>query len=182
MTYRTCAEIEAELDHIAASPRQDGTLEMIVIRPATNKRRILDRCHLSLERGVEGDDWALGCWKKLPDGRPHPDVQVALTNQRMLQFLADTDEARALAGDNLYVEFDLGEDNLQAGDQLAIGGAILEITEVAHNGCRKFKERFGEDALTMVNSPRGKHLHLRGIYARVVQDGEVRKGDRIRKL
>ena len=51
-----------------------------------------------------------------------------------------------------------------------------------HNGCKKFREHFGIDALRFVNTPVGKELRLRGLSARVVQPGTVRRGDPIRRL
>ncbi|MCB0184138.1 MAG: 30S ribosomal protein S11, partial [Caldilineaceae bacterium] len=59
---------------------------------------------------------------------------------------------------------------------------IKDVTPVPHNGCAKFVERFGADAMKFVNSPVGKELCLRGINAKVVQPGTIRTGDRITKL
>jgi MOSC domain-containing protein YiiM len=43
-------------------------------------------------------------------------------------------------------------------------------------------ERYGREACAFVNSREGKRLRLRGIYARVVQDGTISVGDRAVKL
>jgi hypothetical protein len=59
---------------------------------------------------------------------------------------------------------------------------VLEITDKPHNGCAKFRARFGADALQFVNSPAGKQLHLRGINALVVGPGAIRVGAVVRKL
>jgi MOSC domain-containing protein YiiM len=56
------------------------------------------------------------------------------------------------------------------------------VTHEPHAGCAKFTDRFGSDAIRFVNKPPGRHLRLRGMYARVVQRGTVRPGDTIRKL
>ena len=80
------------------------------------------------------------------------------------------------------MDFDLSEENAPAGTRLSIGSAILEVTPEPHNGCKKFVERFGMDAMLFVNSEVGKALHLRGINARVVQAGTIAVGDAIRKL
>jgi hypothetical protein len=113
-------ELAAGLDEILRSPGDRGVLEAVVIRPETNARESLQRCELSPERGVHGDNWAQGCWMTLPDGRPHPDVQVTLMNARTIALIAQ-DEARwALAGDNLYVDLDLSSANLPPGTRLAI--------------------------------------------------------------
>ncbi|PQO26223.1 MOSC domain-containing protein [Blastopirellula marina] len=180
--HLTLEQLHSGLPHIQQSPRDEGVLKAIVIRPKTDERSQLAYCELSLEGGVHGDNWALGCWKSLPDGSPHPDVQIAITNSRAIDLIAGDSGRWALAGDNLYVDFDLSEENLPAGQQLAIGEVVLEVTEIPHNGCRKFSDRFGGDALKFVNSSVGKELHLRGIYARVVKSGIVRVGDEIRKL
>lgn len=79
------------------------------------------------------------------------------------------------------MDFDLSEANLKSGDRLQIGEAVVEVTAVPHTGCGLFKARFGEEALAVINSDLGKSLQLRGIYARVVVDGVVRKGDYVSK-
>ena len=157
-------------------------LRAIVIRPATDERVTLSQCEVSPEKGVHGDNWAYGCWLSLPDGRPHPDVQVAIMNARAIALIAQVRERWQLAGDNLYVDFDLGDGNLTPGQRLTLGSAILEVTSQSHNGCKKFAQRFGRDAVTFVNSIEGKQLHLRGIYARVIRAGVIQVGDEIRKV
>ena len=175
-------ELAAGLAAILRSPRDRGMLKAVVIRPETDARESLERCELSPERGVRGDNWARGCWMTLPDGRPHPDVQVTLMNARTIALIAREEARWALAGDNLYVDLDLGADNLPPGTRLAVGSAHLEITAVPHNGCAKFAARFGVEATRFVNSREGKRLHLRGIYARIVQPGLITVGDLVSKL
>lgn len=180
--HLTRADLEAGVDGIRQSPADHGRVAAVVVRPSVNERLDLDECELSPERGVHGDQWANDCWLKLPDGTPHPDVQVAIMNARCIALLAVTRERWSLAGDNLFVDLDLSADNLPAGQRLAIGGTILEITSQAHNGCRKFLERYGQDAVSFVNSAVGRQLHLRGVYARVMQGGSVRVGNMITKV
>ncbi len=180
--HLTLEELQAGLPAIRQSPCDDGILAAIVIRPKTNQRTSLQQCHVSPELGAHGDHWAKGCWKSLPDGRPHPDVQIAIMNARAIALIAQSNDLWPLAGDNLFVDLDLSGENLSAGQRLAIGSAVLEVTGVPHNGCKKFARRFGEDAVKFVNSREGKQLHLRGIYAKVVQAGVVTSGDGIKKL
>jgi hypothetical protein len=82
----------------------------------------------------------------------------------------------------LYVDLDLSGENLPAGTRLAIGSAIVEVTDQPHTGCSKFAARFGRDALKFVNSPDGRALNLRGINTSIVEAGVVRVGDAIKKL
>lgn len=179
--HRTEAEILDGLAEVKESPADNGVLEAIVIRPGSEERRSLRQCRLSPEGGTEGDAWARGCWLKLPDGRPHPDVQICIMNSRMIHLLAGEKHRWELAGDNLFVDLDLSRENLRTGQLLRIGECVLEITDQSHNGCAKFSRRFGPSALRFVNSPTGKQLRLRGIYAKVIQAGDIRVGDLITK-
>jgi MOSC domain-containing protein YiiM len=102
-------------------------------------------------------------------------------NARILRLIAGQEEAICLAGDNLIVDLDLSEDNLPTGSRLAIGDVVLEISDVSHTGCAKFSSRYGQEARQFVNSPRGKQLHLRGRYAKIVAGGTIHVGDVVRK-
>ena len=59
---------------------------------------------------------------------------------------------------------------------------MIEITEQPHTGCAKFAARFGKEALRFVNVGVGKELRLRGLNAKVVVPGTIRRGDTITKL
>ncbi len=67
-------------------------------------------------------------------------------------------------------------------DALIMATAILEATDQPHTGCKKFSARFGVDALKLVSSPIGEELQLRGINLKVVQSGEIKPGDAVKKL
>ncbi|MBK1879600.1 MOSC domain-containing protein [Pelagicoccus mobilis] len=182
MSFITKEEFVERLDYVKAAPKEEGSLKLIVVRPVSNEREMPASCSLSVEEGVAGDHWAKGCWKSLPDGSPDPAVQIAMMNYRVLELIADSDERRALAGDALCVDFDLCDENLSTGDRLRIGETEVEVTDVPHNGCAKFAERFGKEALAYINSAEGKALHLRGIYVKVVSDGVVSVGDAVKRL
>ena len=180
--HLTLDELKRGLSDILQSPKDVGVLRAIVIRPETDERVSLEECEISPELGVHGDNWAQGCWLSLPDGRPHPDVQVAIMNARTVALIAQQTERWQLAGDNLYVDLDLRAKNLPKGQRLEVGSAVLEITAESHTACKKFAERFGTDAAKFVNSIEGKQLHLRGTYAKIVQAGIIHVGDEIKKL
>ena len=178
----TTAELEAGLDAIRQSPREAGALDLIVRRPTIGAREILQTAELSLTDGLVGDTWKIRPSSKTADGSPHPDMQINIMNSRVVALIAHDKERWALAGDQLYVDLDLSEENLPPGTRLAIGTAIIEVTPPPHTGCHKFVARFGVDATRFVNSAVGKELHLRGLNAKVTQPGTIRTGDRVKKL
>ena len=180
--HLTLAELQTQLPAILDSPKDEGVLRGIVIRPGPGERRDADSCEISLAGGVHGDHWAKGCWKSTAAGLPHPDVQICIMNARCIAVIAQERENWLPAGDNFFTDMDLTPDNMPPGQRLAVGSAIIEITDTAHNGCASFIARYGRDACLFVNTGEGKRLRLRGIYARVVQDGRVSIGDRVSKF
>ena len=117
----------------------------------------------------------------MPDGVPDTYSQINLMNSRAIALVAGERERWPLAGDQLYVDFDISQDNLPPGSRLAIGEAVIEVSAQPHTGCQKFSQRFGVDALRFVNSEAGRKLRLRGLNARVVVPGTIRPGDPVRK-
>ena len=178
--HLTLSDMEAQLDSIRQSPQDNGVLEMIVCRPAENERRMLFEAELSVSEGLIGDSW-LSRGHHL-GGQADPNCQINIMNSRVAALVAQDRERWQLAGDQLYVDFDLSDENLPPRSQIAIGTAILEVTAEPHTGCKKFASRFGTDATKFVNSPEGKRLHLRGINAKVIQPGLIRMGDVVTKI
>jgi MOSC domain-containing protein YiiM len=180
--HLTAAELEAGLADIRESPKDAGVLRMIVRRPRTEERETLHEAELDLVDGLVGDNWRTRGNPDTPDGAAHPDTQLNVMNARVIALVAQTPERWPLAGDQLFVDLDLSEDNLPPGSRLAIGSAVIEVTAEPHTGCRKFRARFGLDAMRFVNSAVGKQLHMRGINARVVKPGKIKMGDVVRKV
>lgn len=180
--HLTMEELEAGLDEVRRSPRDGGVLELIVRRPRTDEREVLAEGELDPSEGLVGDSWKHRASSRTPDGSPHPDMQLNVMNSRAIALLAQGRDRWQLAGDQLFIDLDLSDENLPPGTRLALGAAVIEVTAQPHNGCKKFVSRFGLDAMKFVNSPVGKQLHLRGINAKVVRPGRIRVGDPVRKL
>jgi hypothetical protein len=178
----TVSRLEEGLDQVRRSPTDAGRVELIVRRPTVDEREVLDEGILDLVDGLVGDSWRIRGSSRTADGTAHPDMQLNVINARLSSLVAVDPDRRALAGDQLHLDLDLSHDNLPAGTRLALGSAVIEVTEIPHSGCAKFRDRFGADALRFVNSPTGRELRLRGLNARVVVAGTVRQGDDVRKL
>ena len=109
-TYATPAELEAGLDHLRAAPRGEGVVEMIVRRPVVDERELLDEAELDLVEGLVGDSWRA---RGRSGGRPaNEKAQITVMNARSTALVAGDRERWPLAGDQLYVDFDLSGENL----------------------------------------------------------------------
>jgi hypothetical protein len=180
--HRTADELAAGLDEISRSPTAQGTVELIVRRPAVDGRDVLEDGVLDLDEGLVGDTWRPRGSIRGVDGAANPDAQLTLMNARAIDLIAGSRDRWPLAGDQLFVDLDLSVENLPAGTRLSVGDAVVEVTAEPHTGCAKFSARFGSDAITFVNKSPGRELRLRGLNARVVRPGAVRVGDAVAKL
>ncbi len=169
----TYEEIEAGWEGIEPSPRDNGSVEMIVRRPAREEREALESAIFTAEAGLAGDDW-------LRRGAD-PEAQITLMNSRLIHLLAGEKSRWAEAGDQLFVDLDISQDNLPPGTRLQLGEVVMEISPLPHTGCTKFARRFGGPARKWVMSEEGQLERRRGVYAQVIQDGLIKVGDRIRK-
>ncbi len=164
--------LEHGLAHIMGSPRDEGRLEMVVRRPAPGEREVVTEARIEPGHGVVGDRWS---------AKPgaSPEAEVTVMNARCVALLAGDVDRWPLAGDQLYVDLDLSEENLPVGTRVRVGEAVLEVSGKPHRGCAKFSARFGAEALRFVNTSDGRAARLRGMNARVVRGGIVRPGDRV---
>ncbi len=175
-------ELEAGLEYIRQAPKDEGRLMLIVRRPAVDAREAIMEGELNPAEGLVGDTWKERGNRHTPDGSANVEAQITLMNARVTALLVQSEDRWSLAGDQLYVDMDLSEENLPPGARLAIGAAVIEISAKPHTGCKKFSDRFGVEAHKFVNSPDGKPLRMRGVNARVVQAGAIRTGDITRKI
>ena len=171
------ADLEAGLAEILKSPKDVGSLALIVQRPDVDQRRVVEAGLLSVAEGLIGDNWKARGSRMTRDRSAHPDMQLNIINARAAALVAQDRSRWALAGDQLYIDLDLSIENLPSGTRLRIGEAVVQVTAIPHRGCSKFAKRFGRDAMEFVNSEVGCRLNLRGLNAKVVAGGEIKIND-----
>ena len=182
MPALTATDLASALDHLRAAPSEEGTLAMLVRRPARGEREILAEAVIDVDDGLVGDNWYSRATSRAIAAGRHRDAMITVMGSRMAELLGDTDDVRALAGDQLYVDLDISQDNLPAGSRIAIGDdVVLEVSAKPHAGCAKFQARFGEATVSFVNGEEGSRLRLRGLNASVVTGGVVHLGDVVRR-
>ena len=172
--HLTFAQLEAALHALPPAPKDSGRLTCIVRSPVSEVRELLSQARLSPEAGLPGDKWGARASRKL-------EAQLAVMQHGVAELIANG-QSLALFGDNLIADLDLSVANLPIGSRLRVGGAVVEVTPLPHDGCSKFKARFGSDALRFVNTPPMRHLNLRGIHWRVIEAGEVEVGSMVKVL
>lgn len=171
----TIEDLEARWAQTDRSPQDNGSVELIVRRPAPDQRESLPRATFSAEAGLLGDDWL----------RRHGDeieAQITLMNSRVAQLLGGDKSRWAASGDQLFVDLDISLDNLPPGTRIQLGEVVMEISTLPHTGCTKFARRFGGHARKWTATEAGERERRRGVYARVIEDGEIKVGDTITKL
>jgi MOSC domain-containing protein YiiM len=164
--------LEQRLAALPPPPRETGRVTLLVSRREEGVRETPERVRLTSQGGMPGDAWA----RRTPD---KIEVQLTVMQADVAELVANG-QTPSLFGDNLLVELDLSAQNLPEGTRLRAGTTLLQVTPEPHNGCLKFCERFGQDALKFTADPRHRDKKLRGIHMRVVEAGEVGVGDEIR--
>jgi MOSC domain-containing protein YiiM len=172
--HRTLEELQAGLRALPRAPRDQGAVALIVCRQADGVRMTPGEVHLSRDEGVPGDGWS----RRPPRD---PDGQIAVIRRDVAELIANG-QPLTVFGDNFVVDLDLSAGNLPPGARLSVGDAVVEVTAKPHNGCLKFRDRFGKDALFLVQAPETRDRNLRGIYWKVVQAGRVAAAAPIRVL
>ena len=173
--HLTLFELDAGLRVLPPAPRDRGTLALILRRREDGVRETPQRVVLDSESGVPGDTWS-----RLPAPR-NLEMQRAVMNRDVAALIA-AGQPLTTFGDNLYVDLDLSTANLPAGTRLRIGAALVEVTPHPHNGCSQFNARFGNDALRLVQRKETRDQNYRGVYWRVIEDGEASVGDAIQVI
>jgi hypothetical protein len=173
----TSDELKAALTEVLSAPQTGSAVELLCLRPGYGERRFVDELTVTKAHGIPGERWGSAPWLKLPDGSGHPGIQVSILPRRVLD-LVWRDRANVVyPGDTFVCDLDMTEANLPVGQRLAVGTAVLKVSEVWNDACAKWKVRHGEAAFDWVR----KHpdLRLRGILCSVETDGVIRLGDTV---
>jgi MOSC domain-containing protein YiiM len=167
---RTFEELERLWSDAPARPVGRGTVTLVVLRTGDGNHETPDRAELDPVKGLVGDRWA---------DKEHDTLgeQITLINATVATLLCGGDKPLHLSGDNFVVDMDLSVESLPVGAQVKLGEALLEVTPDPHTGCKKFRERFGADALRWVNYKPNRSSRLRGVHLRVLEAGAVALGD-----
>ena len=152
-----------------AADRSDP-VDLLVARGPAGERHLAPEAWLTVDGGMPGDRWA-------SQTKYGPDFQLATTRSDLARLIANG-QPLELHGDNLYLTLDLSRSNLPEGTLIRAGEALLAVTPVAHDGCKKWVQRFGLCPMQLNLDPAYRAQRLRGIYLRVVEEGRVRVGDR----
>jgi hypothetical protein len=164
------AALVAAIEALPPAPKDEGALLLMVARGRNGERHLPEAALLTRDGGMPGDRW-------VSDGRYGPTYQLATTRADFARVVANG-QPLELHGDNLFLDLDISSENLPTGSRLRLGEALLEVTPQAHNGCKKWVQRFGLAAMQLNLAPAYRKLHLRGIYLRVIEDGPVKRTDR----
>ncbi|MEK7389332.1 MAG: MOSC domain-containing protein [Elusimicrobiota bacterium] len=169
--HLSLSELDLGLRALPDAPQNAGRLSLIVRRTGPGLREELATALLTPCEGVPGDAWS----RRLP---LNFDSQLAVMRRDVAELIAHA-QPLTIFGDNLFVDIDISAKNLPVGTRLRVADALVEVTPKPHNGCVKFKERFGQDALVFVQAPATRALNLRGIYWKIVEQGLVATGSAI---
>ena len=137
----TRESLDARLPELRALGTDQGTLELIVVRPSeggaggARDGRVDDRGRAGLPRRPYVD----------AEGTARRGNQLTIASTRLLDLIAES--SLAALGDNLLVDMALDRAGLPAGARLAIGDTVVVQISRSPTGCAKFSALSGSDAL-----------------------------------
>lgn len=173
-------ELMAALPAVLSAPKTGSAVELLCLRPGYGERRFVDELTVTRTHGIPGERWGTTPWLKLPDGSGHPGIQISILPRRVLDLVWRDRDTVVHPGDTFVCDLDMTEANLPAGCLLAVGTALLRVSEVWNDACAKWKVRHGEAAFDWVRAHR--ELRLRGVLCSIEQDGVIRNGDAVEVL
>ena len=99
MNHLNKKQLESGLDHIRKSPKNKSAVDLIVRRPETEKREILDQGELDIIEGLLGDNWSIRGSRHTADGSADPDMQLNIMNSRVIVLVAQDPDRWHSPGD-----------------------------------------------------------------------------------
>ena len=99
MRFLDAHALEEGLPDILTSPKDEGVVTIIVRRPDTGEREVVDSGELDVAQGLVGDNWRSRGSGMTDDGAAHPQMQLNLMNSRVIALVAGSEDRWALAGD-----------------------------------------------------------------------------------
>ena len=178
--HLTATDLAAALPFVLQAPKTGGAVEHLCFRAGYGQREFVGSLTVTKAHGIPGERWGTAPWLKLPDGTGHPGIQVSILPRRVLDLVWRGDNLHP--GDTFACDIDTSEGNLPEGQLLAVGTAVLRVSEVFNDACAKWKVRYGEAAYDWIRAPDHRHLRLRGVLCSVERDGVIRNGDPVQVL
>ena len=163
--------LETAYSALTAPPRRSGRVDLVVLRLGGGEHATPESVEITVDDGLVGDRWTA-------EKDPERGAQVTLMMSSVAKLLTG-DQPLHIPGDNFIVDIDIGTEAMPVGTRVAIGTAVLEISDEPHTGCAKFSERLGSAALRWVNHADFKSRRGRGVNCRVISPGTVAVGDTI---
>lgn len=170
----------AALPGVLSAPKTGSAVELLCLRPGYGERRFVEYVTVTQAQGIPGERWGAAPWLKLPDGTGHPGIQISILPRRVLDLIWRDRGNVVHPGDTFVCDLDMTEANLPAGFQLAVGTAVLRVSDVWNDACAKWKVRHGEAAFKWVRTH--PTFRLRGVLCSVERDGVIRNGDAVEVL
>ena len=93
----TRAELDAALDDVLAAPKTDAPLETLCLRPALNKRQMVEAISFTRAEAIAGDRWLSMPWLRTEEGAPHPGIQVSILPSRVMDLVWRAREATPIS-------------------------------------------------------------------------------------
>lgn len=175
----TMGDLAAGLPHILSALKDDVAIDILCTRPSFGKRAYPNHIKVSPEGGIKDERWLKHPWSRLEDDSPDPRIQVSILSKRVFDLVV---QDKLHPGDTIIADIDTSAENLAVGQQLQIGTAVVEVTDLFNDACVKWKVRYGADAKDWIVKPENIDLRLRGVLCKITQAGIIHKTDRIQKL
>src|SRR5687768_2405802 len=97
--FQTFEELERRLNALIGTPKDNGTVTLLVARREGGRRELLMSARLEVDSGMPGDAWGRNPKRKL-------EAQLATMQTDVAELIANGQPIE-LSGDNLYLTLDL---------------------------------------------------------------------------